>query len=460
MKYLLFLLITLNSFADISEVLKKEIKNHKLKKDQVGLYIYDVAKDKKVFSYSEGESFYPASVFKILTSYYLLKSLGVDKTFNTRLSYDGDIKDRVLSGNLYLYSEGDPYLLSNDLFDMAYSLKAKGIKEIKGHLYIIHTIHEITRISDVGLDDQAYNQGISSFNVNFNRFKAVRKKSGYISLPQIDHLKVMRSDEKLSPGEMFKRDEDANEETWLYRRTRRSFYEIPIRDTLNVNAEYLIDIIERNGIKIHKDMKVVASEPDDIKTVYTKESLPVSRLIELGMEYSNNLFMEVLLLKATKAKNLDQASLKLGQYLHKNFPDLSFDKVSFHRGSGLTTETQLPLGLVEKFLAKTWAEKFDQKIFITYFSLAGTGGFLARKFLTKNTHERFFAKTGSLDYVNNICGLITGEKEYTFCLYVNNKAKREKLQGENNKKLQSLRRRANEWGARTSRFINKVLYHL
>lgn len=441
--------------ANFESIIKKHIKNYALTNQEVGLTIYDVLSNKKDFTYNQSETFYPASTFKTFAAYYILKNLEPTSTLSTTLSYTGEIKNGVISGDLILKSEGDPYLLSNDLYDMIFSLQVLGVSEIKGKLIIISELPSLRSISNVGLDDQAYNQSIAPFNVNFNRFKAIKSGSSYYALPFTSELEIQKSPKPLEPGLIFKRS-PGKKEKWTYYNSGKWYYELPLRDATHLNAHYFLGLVKRNGIKISNKYEVKKSITNDI-TIHKKDSLQIWRLIDLALEFSNNFFIEILLLKATNTTNLKEASLVMKEYFLNNFKEINFKDVEFDRGSGLTVNTLMKSELQASFLAKVALERFADKYFISYFSLAGTGGFLAKKYLSKSTHESFFAKTGSMDYVNNICGYIVTKTPKTFCLMVNDKKNRELLQGPNSPELEQLRQSAKEWKKRTDRFIEAVL---
>ena len=457
---ILSLLIVSYSFSssNFTTTLKKNIKDYNLSSEEVGFLVYDINKKKIDYSYNEGETFYPASVYKMLTAYYILETLGPNKELKTKLYYTGKIKNNILYGDIIYHSEGDPYLLSNDFIDMAYSLKSLGIKKVEGHFKVYQNLPSFDKISDIGLDDQPYNQSISSINVNFNRFKAIRSHKSYFSLPAFEYLQIVKTKDSFSPGLIFSRNiENKNTEQWFSNITNKWYYEVPVRTSHIYNSHYFLHLLERSGVEHSGKVSFITNMPNKKTMTYQKDSLPISRLIELGMEYSNNFFMEILLLVATKKDSLKLASLEMKKFYLKEFKDLDFQKVNFDRASGLTLQTQFPLGLIERFLAKTYLKKFNHKYFMSYFSLAGTGGFLARKFLNSTTHERFFAKTGSMDYVNNICGIIIQDNEKAFCLYTNNKKLRIKLQGKNSNELERLRQEAKKWYKKTSQFSEVVL---
>ncbi|WMJ73769.1 D-alanyl-D-alanine carboxypeptidase/D-alanyl-D-alanine-endopeptidase [Cytophagaceae bacterium ABcell3] len=85
----------------------------------------------------------PASNMKLSTTAAALKYLGADYKFETRLEYDGSIKDGVLHGNLYITGSGDPTLGSHRFSDADWEkiasswievLKSNKIKKINGNI--------------------------------------------------------------------------------------------------------------------------------------------------------------------------------------------------------------------------------------------------------------------------------------------------------------------------------------
>ena len=448
-------LFSLNVQANLDQIIKKHIKSYKLNNEQVGFYLHDVKQNKTEYSFNDKEVFYPASIFKSFTAYYILKNLGPKTTLKTELSYSGELKNEKIEGNLYLMSEGDPYLLTNDIYDLVFILQKKGITEITGNLKIISNLPSLERIGNVGLDDQAYNQSIAPFNINFNRFKAIKNGTSYYSLPVNTQLNIIKSPQSLSPGEIFQRLK-GDKEVWKSYQTQKWYYELPLRNATHLNAFFVLETLKKNGIKISNSYNVVEKQTNTTP-LFTKESLPIWRLIDLGLEFSNNFFMETLLLKATNTTDLKEASEIMKSYLVSNFKGINFKDINFDRGSGLTVNTQLRSDILAKFFSQTALERFADKYFISYFSMSGTGGFLAKKYLTRSTHEKFFAKTGSMDYVNNICGYIIGTSPKSFCLLVNDKKKRIALQGPNSNALEQMRQDAKEWKKRTDRFLEDVL---
>ena len=74
------------------------------------LLIQDVETGTVVFAYDTIRQMSPASVLKTVTTATALELLGEDYQFPTTISYDGQIEQGVLRGNLYIEGSGDPTL--------------------------------------------------------------------------------------------------------------------------------------------------------------------------------------------------------------------------------------------------------------------------------------------------------------------------------------------------------------
>jgi D-alanyl-D-alanine carboxypeptidase/D-alanyl-D-alanine-endopeptidase (penicillin-binding protein 4) len=446
-RLILIATISISALAINQSEVNKLLNKYNLKKEQVGFYSHFKNENKAGVKINENKLFYPASTLKVLSAYYLLKKLGPEFRFETTAALDGD--------DLVLDLDGDPYLLSNDIIDMAMAIRdnLKKKKELK-NLILSVNLPSLERINNVGLDDQPYNQGLSGFNLNFNRFKAFKAGDKYIARPDINFLNLEKSKKKLGPGEVFKHQETKTEQ-WLYHEVNKSRYEVPIRNPLYFNAHYLIETLEKFNIKITGNI-IVRSQSSG-KIIYRNKSEPLLRLIELALEFSNNLFIETFILKATGKTTLEEAAIEIKKSLIKEFPHIGLEKASIATASGLSLDSQITPLQLTKFMDAISDKSFGGKKFISLLSLAGTSGFLARRYIHSSVYEKFFAKTGSIDYVNNICGHYFYKRPLSFCLFINDFNKREKLTGKNNKEQEKLRQEAKTWKRKTDQFLEDFL---
>jgi D-alanyl-D-alanine carboxypeptidase/D-alanyl-D-alanine-endopeptidase (penicillin-binding protein 4) len=76
----------------------------------------------------------PASTIKVISSGIALVKLGSKRRFQTPLLTDGQSRQGVLHGNLYLVGKGDPTLTYSHLQDAAEQLRQAGISRVTGDL--------------------------------------------------------------------------------------------------------------------------------------------------------------------------------------------------------------------------------------------------------------------------------------------------------------------------------------
>src|SRR3954470_3738235 len=113
--------------------------------------------------------FVPASVAKIVTAWRAMEVLGADYRFETRFYLD---RDRVL----YIRGAGDPFLISEELAQLASALVAAiGKQPLSGIVLDVSYYPSEIRIPGIEDSDEAYDALNSALAVNFNTIHAVRK---------------------------------------------------------------------------------------------------------------------------------------------------------------------------------------------------------------------------------------------------------------------------------------------
>lgn len=107
-------------------------------KEIVSIYAVDRTSGRVVMDELGDCGMTPASCMKVLTTGAALHLLGEKYCFKTALEYDGEIKEGVLHGNLYIRGGGDPCLGAKDwqgqLKIWGQAVKDLGIKEVKGRV--------------------------------------------------------------------------------------------------------------------------------------------------------------------------------------------------------------------------------------------------------------------------------------------------------------------------------------
>lgn len=102
---------------------------------QLGLCVYDLTDDTLLYAYQAKQRMRPASTEKLVTAVTALSELGSDYRLATRLFYTGEIRGRVLYGDLYVVGGFDPCFGKEDLLSFGKALKESDVDSITGRLY-------------------------------------------------------------------------------------------------------------------------------------------------------------------------------------------------------------------------------------------------------------------------------------------------------------------------------------
>lgn len=102
---------------------------------QLGLMVYDLDADSAIFCHNELQTMRPASTMKVITAIAALDKLGGSYQFKTDLCYTGEIKGRVLHGDIYCVGGFDPKFNTDDLNAFVEGIKRMDIDTIMGNIY-------------------------------------------------------------------------------------------------------------------------------------------------------------------------------------------------------------------------------------------------------------------------------------------------------------------------------------
>ncbi len=137
--------------------------------DPSGLVFVTDAKGNELVAQNADEPFVPASVTKVVTAWLAMEVLGGDYRFQTRFYLDDD---RVL----YVRGGGDPFLISEELAQLASRLVAAiGKKPLTGIVLDASYYSSDLRIPGIEDDNEGYNALNSALAVNFNTIYAIRR---------------------------------------------------------------------------------------------------------------------------------------------------------------------------------------------------------------------------------------------------------------------------------------------
>jgi D-alanyl-D-alanine carboxypeptidase/D-alanyl-D-alanine-endopeptidase (penicillin-binding protein 4) len=112
-----------------------------------GISVYSPARGRTIYARNPRNNFRTASNMKILTTLLAMDTLGPEYRFETRFGTNGDIRNGILVGDLYVIGGGDPAISGNysegvwtseDLLaPIIAELRAAGIRQIAGNLVAV-----------------------------------------------------------------------------------------------------------------------------------------------------------------------------------------------------------------------------------------------------------------------------------------------------------------------------------
>jgi len=460
--------------ASINSTDLKLVKSNRFKASDVGFLIKDLSTGEILTQHNANALFVPASTTKVFSSAYALEKLGADARFNTQLRKTGTVTDGVLKGNLIIVGGGDPFLTASNLFQMAIDLKSQGIKKIDGDfLYDESNLpgqHAIDPASEL---DQGFNPGVSALSVEFNRFFYWRSgrsrgtaKSQFDPIPQIPSFTLKKSNSNFPPGTDQTYQVNPGGEEWSFstkkRYPRRN--ELPVRNPGKYTAEFFRFLANKVGIEIPGSKRANNKIESDLVTQIRSKS--VLELSEAALEYSNNLFSELLLLQAAKKENeevpdLMSAAQMLQAWVVKSTESKESSGIVLVNGSGLTAQNQVSPELMTEFLYRFAQRKYGEKSFWALLSISGWKGWIARRLHDNENSFSVWAKTGSMDYASSIAGVFFTKRNrpIAFSIFATDKEKRKKINPPLNSKSLKLKRAAAGWNAKAHVLQDKLLHH-
>ncbi|MFN8009290.1 MAG: D-alanyl-D-alanine carboxypeptidase [Terriglobia bacterium] len=125
-----------------SEALQKwltQLERYRMRSYYQGIYVETLDGQKILAEHNSDETFNPASVMKMATSFFALSELGPERRFETTVYGERPLDDKAkaLTGNLYIVSDGDPSLRTSDALALGRSLSRRGLRRVNGDLVII-----------------------------------------------------------------------------------------------------------------------------------------------------------------------------------------------------------------------------------------------------------------------------------------------------------------------------------
>ncbi len=392
----------------------------------VGYVVLDPRTGDTVAAHNGHTPYMPASVTKIVMAVAALDLLGPDYRFRTAVYGDGPVENGVLQGNLYLKGEGDPFLDLNDLMVLAQRVRHRGIRGLTGQVrYSVEAFPEWPYLKRSQPLHETYNPAISPLSVGFNRIRVLREADGetFGTIPAWSALTV-------SGGSGYRRSERGGVATWTIPASKKGEW-LPVRRPGYYAASQFSRLLTEIGVTVGAAPARTAQPlPDSARLVAAHHGQPVTDLVTLTMEHSNNLMAELLGVAAarrldrTPPASLAEARARVDAWLKARLPGVDWTGWQGDNFSGLSAGARMTPAQLAAVL--TLGQRTADGALVGTLPINGYKGTLDRVLAVPLLGMRVWAKTGTMNYGVALAGWLypPAGDPLIFALFINDKEAR------------------------------------
>ena len=408
----------------------------KVPHDSLSVFVQDVDSGEVVLSWHDDVPRNPASTMKLLTTLVALDRLGPTYRWVTDIFALGDIEDGRLEGDLLIRGGGDPFLVTERVWQMLRLVRQAGIHEIDGNLLLDDSYFDVPPYDPAEFDRQplrAYNVGPNALLMNF---KVVRywfepdhdRNAVRVWVdPPLENLKV---ENKLAlsrgycggyqRGITITANEAIDKMIFSGRFPTGCKSYAMDRTALSHNefAYGLFMSVWRESGGEFRGGWMKARAPDDVEPIVSFESLPLAEIIARVNKNSNNV-MARHLLYTLSAEVLGAPGTESGgrKVVEDWLADTGIElpTLTLDNGAGLSREARVSAREFGALLELAWRKPYMPE-YLASMAVSGLDGTLRRRFDDAALTGQAHLKTGSLDHVAAIAGYLQAKSGRRFAV--------------------------------------------
>ena len=408
----------------------------KVPHETLSIYVEDLETGDTVLAWRDQVARNPGSTIKLLTTLVALDILGPTYRWKTDVFALGDVRDGRLDGDLLIRGSGDPFLVTERVWQLLRRVRRAGIREIGGDLLLDDSRFAVANHDPGAFDRQplrAYNVAPNALLTNF---KVVR----YWFEPESDNNQVrvlldpelvnLEIDNRLTvaPGSCrgYQRGititaNDAVDKITFSGRFPRGCKRYAMDRTALSHNEFTYGLVTSlwRGLGGAFDGDWMnAPTPNDAEPLVSFDSLPLVDIIARVNKHSNNV-MARQLLYTLSAEVLGEPGTEAGgrkvvdDWLEAN--QLQFCELTYENGAGLSRDVRMTARDLGAMLRFAWRQPYMPE-YVSSLSLSGLDGTLAYRFDDPTLAGNAHLKTGSLDHVTAIAGYLQSRSGRRFAV--------------------------------------------
>jgi len=432
------LLLQAAQASDLPLPLQSALDHRKLPHDTLSLFVQDLDSGEELLKWQDDAPRNPGSTIKLLTTLVALDVLGPTYRWDTNIYALGKVENGTLIGDLLIEGHGDPFLVTERVWQLLRRLRQTGIRKIDGDLLIDDSYFDIVDHDTAAFDRQplrAYNVTPNALLMNY---KIVRywfepdhdAKAVRVWLdPPLENIEV---DNRLSlvPGACrgFQRgvaisaNEAIDKMTFSGRFPAGCKRYAMSRSTLGHNEfvyGLFMSLWRESGGEFSGNWRNQLA-PEDVEPLLTFRSLPLADIITRVNKHSNNVMARQLLhtlsVEVLGEPGTEAGGRKVvGDWLHGN--GLEFSEFAFDNGAGLSRDARITARDFGAMLRFAWQQPYMPE-YASSWSLSGLDGTLSHRMDDSPLEGAAHLKTGTLDHVSAIAGYLQSQSGRRFAVVI------------------------------------------
>ena len=412
--------------ADLPLSVQNALNARNVPHDSLSVFVSDVDTGEVVLKWLDDQPRNPASTIKLLTTLVALDVLGPAYRWRTDVFVDGELKDGRLDGNLMLKGYGDPFLVTERVWQLLRDIRHEGIREISGDLSLDDGWFEIGDYDPAAFDRQplrAYNVAPNALMMNFKVIRYLFEPDlagGSVDVtmdPELDNVSV---DNRLGLSNSSCRGyqrgitvttNETDDEVTFSGRFPNGCKRYAMDRTALSHNEFAYGLFaslwRESGGSIDGGWKNVVIE-EDREPLLSFDSRPLTEMIALINKHSNNVMARQLMYTLGAEVNGPPGTEDSGKaVIEKWLADegLASTEIAIENGAGLSRNTRTTARDMSAMLEFAWRQPYMPE-YLASMSLSGLDGTLRRRFGDPNLVGKAHLKTGSLDHVTAIAGFL------------------------------------------------------
>lgn len=436
----LFLLLTVGNALAADNTLPVSVQNalnvRNVPHDTLSVSVIDVSTGKPVLQWQSEQARNPASTIKLVTTLVALDVLGPTYRWHTDVFARGTIEDGRLDGDLLIKGYGDPFLVTERVWQMVQQIRHAGIREIGGDLLLDDSWFDVGEHDPGAFDRQplrAYNVAPNALMMNF---KVVRywfepdHEAGAVSVRLDPPLKNLRVQNRLGlaahscrgfqRGITISSNESVDEIT-LSGKFPSGCKRYAMDRTALSHNEFVFGLFtslwRESGGSFAGSYRNTVIEEDE-EPLLSFASLPLTEMIARVNKHSNNVMARQLLYTLSAEVTgppgtEDGGKDVIAKWLADN--GLASTRISIDNGAGLSRTTRTSTDDMARMLYFAWQQPYMPE-YLSSMSLSGLDGTLRRRFVGSALAGKAHMKTGSLDHVTAIAGYLQARSGRRFVI--------------------------------------------